>query len=65
MKILTVTTLFLAAASLLVLGGALFALFLFFPLFLLGLLGVFAGLEERTVRQRSPSMDARRWRDQS
>ena len=64
MKILTVTTLFRAAASLLVLGGALFALFLFFPLFLLGLLGVFAGLEERTVRQRNPSMDARRWRDQ-
>ena len=57
-----VTGLLLTAASLLVIGGVAFALFLFFPLFLLGLLGLLAGLGDRTVRQRSPSMDARSWR---
>lgn len=63
MAFLAVTALFLAAASLLVIGGAVFTLFLFLPLFLLGLLGVLAGLEDRTVNQHNPSMDARRWRN--
>jgi Sec-independent protein secretion pathway component TatC len=63
LAVTAVTALFLTVASLLVIGGAVFALFLFFPLFLLGLLGVLAGLEDRTVEQHNPSMDARRWRN--
>jgi Sec-independent protein secretion pathway component TatC len=65
MALVTDVFLFLTAASLLVVGGAVFALFLFFPLFLLGLLGVMAGLEDRTVRQHDPSMSRREWRDGS
>ena len=65
MKFLAVPALFLTIASLLVVGGAVFALFLFFPLFLLGLLGVLAGLEDRTVRQNGPSLEARGWREGS
>jgi hypothetical protein len=48
-----------------VVGGAAFALLLFFPLFLLALLGVMAGLEDRTVQQHNPSMNGREWRDGS
>jgi hypothetical protein len=48
-----------------VIGGVVFALLLFFPLFLLALLGVFAGLEDRTVRQHNPSMDGTKWRNGS
>jgi hypothetical protein len=58
-----VAALLLTAASLPVVGGVPFALFLFFPLFLLGLLAVIAGLEKRTVRQHNPSMSATGWRD--
>jgi hypothetical protein len=65
MKFLAVTALFLTVASLPVPGGAVFALFVFFPLFLLALLGVFAGLEDRTVKQHNPSMDPTRWRNGS
>jgi Sec-independent protein secretion pathway component TatC len=65
MALVTDVFLFLTAASLLVVGGAVFALFLFFPLFLLGLLGVMAGLEDRTVQQHNPSMNGREWRDGS
>jgi hypothetical protein len=62
MKLLAVGALFLAVASLLVIGGVVFALFLFFPLFFLALVGVLAGVGDRTVQQRNPSMDATRWR---
>jgi uncharacterized membrane protein len=31
--------------------------------FLLALVGVFSGLEDRTVRQHEPSMDPRGWRN--
>jgi hypothetical protein len=62
MRLVTVPALFLAGASLLVLGGAIFALILFFPLFLLGLGAVLAGLEDRTVQQHDPSLDGTRWR---
>ena len=41
------------------------ALLLFFPLFLLALVAVLSGLEDRTVRQYNPSMNSRRWRDGS
>ena len=45
-------------------GGVLFAMFSF-GLFLLALGGVFAGLENRTVRQHDASTDPRGWRDDS
>jgi len=54
-------SLILTAGSLLVIGGAILALFLFFPLFLLALVGVLAGLDDRTVRQADPSMNATAW----
>jgi hypothetical protein len=55
--------LFLTVGSLMVIGGAAFALLLFFPLFLLALVVVLAGLEDHTVRQHNPSMSATEWRD--
>jgi hypothetical protein len=60
-----VGALLLTGASLLVIGGVLFALLLFFPLFVLALVTVIAGLENRTVRQHNPSMSATGWRDGS
>ena len=62
---LTVGALSLTVGALLVLPTVIFALFLFFPLSLLGLVGVLAGLENRTVRQHDPALDPRRWRDDS
>jgi hypothetical protein len=56
-------SLLLTVASLLVYGGVLFASLLFFPLFLLGLAGVFAGVADRSVRQHDPSMNPGSWRD--
>lgn len=53
----TVVLLFLTVASLLVIGGALVALLLFFPLFLLAVIGVLSGLEDSTVRQRKHGPD--------
>jgi hypothetical protein len=63
-SLLAVFSLFLAVALLLVPGGVLFAM-LSFGLFLRGLVGVLAGLEDRTVRQHNPSMNPRGWRDGS
>ena len=40
-------------------------LHVFFPLFLLGLAGVLAGLEDRTVRQHDPPLNPTGWRDGS
>jgi hypothetical protein len=53
----------LTYASLIVIGGVILALFLFFPLFLLGLVGVLAGLEDRTVQQHNPAADGTKWRN--
>jgi hypothetical protein len=39
------------------------ALFLFLPLFLLGLVGVLTGLEDRTVQQHNPAADGTKWRN--
>jgi hypothetical protein len=64
MKYLTVAALFLTVATLPVWGGVLFALFLF-GLFLLALVGVLGGLEDRTVRQHDPVLDPARWRNGS
>jgi hypothetical protein len=65
MRTLTISALFLTAASLLVIGGAILALFVFFPLFLLGLVGVIARQPDRTVSQHNPSMNPRQWRENS
>ncbi len=63
--VVAAVSLFLTLASLLVFPiGALLAVFPF-GLFLLALVGVFGGLEDRTVRQHNPSMNPRRWRDGS
>lgn len=62
MTFLIPATLFLTVASLMIVGGAIFALFLLFPLFLLALVGVLARAADRTVRRRDPSMDPTRWR---
>ena len=60
-----VLALFLTVAFPLVLGGVIFALFLFFPLCLLGLFALLSSLEDRTVLQRNPSTDPTRWRNGS
>jgi hypothetical protein len=62
---LAVASLLLTYASLLVIGGVILALFLFFPVFLLGLVGVLAGLEDHTVQQHNPTMDGTKWRNGS
>jgi hypothetical protein len=62
MKYVAVAALLLTAATLPVVGGVLFALLLF-GLFLLALVGVLGGLEDRTVRQHDPVLDPRRWRN--
>jgi hypothetical protein len=59
-----VGSLILAAALVPVIGGVLTAVFLV-GLFFLALVGVLSGVEDRTVRQRNPTMDPRRWRDGS
>ncbi len=60
---LAVVGLSLTAASLLVVGGVILALFLCFPLFVLGLVGVLAGLEDHKVQQHNPTMDGTKWRN--
>ena len=65
MGLLAIASLALTAASLLIIAGVLLALLLFFPLFLLGLVGVLAGLEDQTVQQHNPTMDGTRWRNGS
>jgi hypothetical protein len=64
MKYLALMALFLTIAALVVMGGVIFAPFLF-GLFLLALVGVLGGLKDRTVRQHNPAMNPRRWRDGS
>jgi hypothetical protein len=64
-SLVAVVSLFVTFASLLVIGGVVFALFLFLPLSLLALVGVLTGLEDRAVRQHNPSMSPREWRDGS
>ena len=64
--IVAAVSLFLTAASLLAApaGGVVFTPFLF-GLFLLALLGVFGGLEDRRVRQHNPVLDGVTWRNDS
>ena len=60
--LLAVMSLFLAVALVPIVGGILFA-FVLFGVFLLALVGVLGGLENRDVRQHEPVMDPTRWRD--
>jgi hypothetical protein len=61
-SLVAIGSLFLAVAFVPVIGAALIVLLLF-GVFLLALVGVFSGLENRTVRQHEPVLDGRRWRD--
>ena len=63
-SLVAVSSLFLAVALTPVVGAALLVLLLF-GLFLLALVGVFSGLEDRTVRQHDPVLDPRGWRNGS
>ena len=60
-SVVTILSLFGAIAFVPVVGGILFAMVLF-VLFVGGLVGVLAGLEDRTVRQHDPLLDANGWR---
>jgi hypothetical protein len=61
-SLVAIGSLFLAVAFVPVIGAALIVLLLF-GVFLLALVGVFSGLENRTVRQHEPVLDGRRWRE--
>ena len=63
-SLVAVASLFGAVALMPMIGGVLFA-FVLLGLFLLALVSVLAGLEDRTVRQRDPAMDPTRWRNGS
>ena len=60
-SIVAVVSLFGTVAFVPVVGGILFAMVLF-VLFLGGLVGVLAGIEDRTVRQHEPVLDPKGWR---
>jgi hypothetical protein len=62
MKYVAAAALLGTVAILPVVGGVLFALFLF-GLFLLALVGVFGGLEDRNVQQRDAVLDGSKWRN--
>ena len=64
-SLVATVSLLLTVASLVVMGGVVLALLLFFPLFVFALVGVLAGLEDHTVHQHDPSLHPRRWRDGS
>jgi hypothetical protein len=59
-----VTSLLLAIAFVPVVGGVLISMLLF-GLFLLALVGVLAGVDDRTVRQHDPAMNPKGWRNGS
>lgn len=61
-SLVAVGSLFLAVAFVPVIGAALIVLLLF-GVFLLALVGVFSGMDDRTVRQHDPVLDGRRWRE--
>ena len=63
--LVAVAALLLTAAAFPVIGGVLFALFLFFPLFALALVAVIAGLEDQRVPHHTPSMNPTAWREGS
>ena len=61
-SLIAVSSLVLALALAPVIGAALLVLILF-GLFLLAMVGVFSGMEDRTVRQRDVVLDGKRWRE--
>ena len=61
-SLVAVVSLILTVAFIPVVGGVIFSM-VFFGLFLLALVGVVGGVEDRTVRQHNPSMNPREWRD--
>jgi hypothetical protein len=61
-SLVAVGSLFLAVAFVPVIGAALIVLLLF-GVFLLALVGVFSGMDDRTVRQHDPILDGTRWRE--
>jgi hypothetical protein len=61
-SLVAVVCLILTVAFIPVVGGVIFSM-VFFGLFLLALVGVVGGVEDRTVRQHNPSMNPRKWRD--
>jgi hypothetical protein len=60
-SLVAVSSLILAVAFAPVIGAALLVLLLL-GLFLLAMVGVFMGVEDRTVRQRDPVLDPKGWR---
>jgi hypothetical protein len=61
-SLVAVSSLILAVAFAPVIGAALLVLLLL-GLFLLAMVGVFMGVEDRTVRQRDPVLDPKGWRN--
>lgn len=61
-SLVAVSSLFLAVALVPVVGAALLVLLLF-GVFLLALVGVFSGMDDRTVRQHDAVLDGRTWRE--
>ena len=64
MKFVAAAALVLTVITLPIVGAVMFAL-VAFGLFLLALVGVLSGLEDRTVRPHDVVLDGRRWRDGS
>jgi len=60
-SLVAVVSLILTVAFIPVVGGVIFSM-VFFGLFLLALVGVVGGVEDRTVRQRNPSLSPTEWR---
>jgi hypothetical protein len=63
-SLVAVSSLISAVAFAPVIGAALLVLLLF-GLFLLAMVGVFMGVEDRTVQQHDPVLDPKRWRNGS
>jgi hypothetical protein len=64
--LVAVVSLALTIAAFPIIGaGVLFALFLFFPAFMLGLVALLATLDDRTVPHHAPAMNPTGWRDSS
>ena len=61
-SLVAILALGLTIAFLPIIGGALFAL-VFFGLFVLALVGVLAGVEDHTVRQKDVPTDPTGWRN--
>ena len=58
-----VVFLVLTVASLPIVGGVVFALFLFFPAFVLALVVLLATLDDRIVPHHAPAMNPTGWRE--